>query len=203
MAIFVYGSYSTEIDSFRPKGTVCPNCDATDQIEIHKVIDVIHFMYAPIIPTRIENIIHCHACGYEFSIKGLNKESKKYWKSFKSKKWTPIWFFSGPIFIVLIFAYSSYSQFKNENEMLERLQSGNQNQIIEYEMENGSFSTMKTIKINDNEVWLFYNNFHIEDYKFIDRITGNQVYSSDTSKVDLQNIKDLINDGKVKFIYPQ
>jgi hypothetical protein len=203
MAIFVYGSYTTEIDSFIPKGAICPDCNAQNQISIHKVIDVIHFMYVPIIPTRIENIVHCKSCNYEFSMNDLDKESKHFWQKFKSLKRTPIWYYSGPLLVLLIFSYLGISQLKHENKMLERLQNGNEKQIIEYENENGSFSTMKTIKINNDSVWFFYNDYQIDDYQFIDKITGDNHYSSDTNKVSLETIKRLINDGKVKIIYTQ
>ena len=201
MAVFVYGSYSTEIDSSRPKGAICPDCNSKNQIGLHKVIDVIHFMYVPIIPTKIETIIHCKSCGLEFSKGDLDKKSKNYWSQFDSLKRTPIWFFSGPLTILLVLGYLGFSKFKSENKMLERLQNGNQNQIIEYEKENGSFSTMKTIKITNDSIWFHYNDYQIDDHNFIDRITGQNLYSTDTTTVGMETIKTLINNGKVQMIY--
>lgn len=201
--MLVYGSYTTIIDSYRPKGAICPDCNASDQVVIDKVIDVIHVMYVPIIPTRHENVATCKSCGYEFSIRNLDRESEHYWNRYKSKKRIPFWFYSGPILGLLMIGSYAYSQNDNENEMLKRLQNGNQNQIIEYKKADGSFSTMKTFKIDHESVWLFYNNHQVEDYRFIDRITDSKSYNSDTSKVDLRAIKELINDGKVKVIYTQ
>ena len=129
MALF-YGSYFTVIDSFRPKGIICPDCGAKDQIVVEKTIGVIHIMFVPILPNYISTSFTCTSCAFEFTIEDLNSETKEYLKQFKSKKRIPIWFFTGPIILLFIAGYFAFMQNANENEMLMRLQMGIKNNLL-------------------------------------------------------------------------
>lgn len=87
--------------------------------------------------------------------------------------------------------------------MSDRLLNGNQKQIIEYETDNGEYSTMRTLKITSDSVWLNYNSYQIKEYKFIGRITDDNLYYSDTTKVSFETLKEMVEDGKVKAVYSQ
>jgi hypothetical protein len=158
-------------------------------------------MFIPIIPFRVKNLFICKSCNYEFNIKELDNESKTYYKQFKSKKSTPIWLFSGPIIAFIIFGFFTYNKVKNNNEMILRLQNGKQKQVIEYETEEGQFTTIRTLKVNNDSVWLNYNSFEIENYEYIDRITASENYISDTAIISLNNLIEMAEEGQIKSIY--
>jgi hypothetical protein len=199
---FIYGTYKTSIDSSRPKGIICPNCKGEDQIVIEKCITVFHIMYIPFFSSKITNVFTCKSCDDAFDLRGLPTESKQYFEAFKSKKKKPIWLFSGPLLILLLIGVTAYNRIDHENEMLKRLKTGNKTQIIEYETEDKKYSSMKTLKITVDSVWLLYNQFEIENYQYINRITGSDNYSSDTTIISIESLKQIIDDGKVRSIYP-
>lgn len=201
MIAFIYGTYQTIINSLRPKDIVCSNCKSQNQIVVEKKITVFHILFIPFIPTRPINTFTCKSCGNYFNLSDLDSNSKKYFNQFKSKKKIPIWLFSGPILIIFSIGWFVYNQIHHDNQMLERLKNGSQIQIIEFETEEGNYSSLKTFKITSDSVWLKYNKLEIEDYNYIDRITDSNNYSSDTTKINIQKLKEIINDGRVKAIY--
>mgnify|MGYP003688226519 CR=1 FL=1 len=201
MLIF-YGSYNTVIDSFRPKGTECSNCGARNQIVSEKSAVVFHFMYVPIFPVQVTRIYVCVACNNEIDIVQNDEESIALARQLKSRKWLPLWMFSGPIMALVGFGVFSYFQKSKGEEMLQRMQN-NQNQIVEYETEEGSFTTMIIRKIKDDTVWLNYNNYQIDDYEYIGRITKSKNYNTDTARVSLKYLMEFFEDGKVKAVYAE
>jgi hypothetical protein len=199
---FVYGSYTTVLDSFRPKGIVCPACEKESQMVVEKAAGVIHVMFIPIVPVWITTIFSCKSCGSEFILKDLDVETKGYLKSFKLKKLFPIWLFSGPLLLVIAAGFYGYTQNKDKNEMLERLLNGSQSQIIEYETDEGQFTTMRTLKITSDSAWVNYNGYEIAEYKFIDRITDQKLYGSDTVGITVDVLKEMFEEGQVLAVYP-
>ncbi|WP_157662590.1 MULTISPECIES: hypothetical protein [unclassified Winogradskyella] len=60
---------------------------------------------------------------------------------------------------------------------------------------------MKTIKMSVDSVWLYENQFEIEKYSQIGRITSENNYSSDTTKISVTNLIKCLEKGKIKAIY--
>lgn len=203
MAAFFYGVYSTVIHSSRPKGIICSDCGAKNQVEVEKIVCVVHFMFVPIIPIRVFHLFTCQSCKYEFVFKELEGESRDYFKQYTSKKFIPIWSFTLTILIGLMIGYFAYKKSANEGKMLERLTDGNQNQVIEFETDEGQFSTMKTLKITDDSVWVNYNDYEVKDYEFIQNIVEDGFYRLDTSIVKLDMLKKMNDEGKLKAVYSQ
>ena len=201
MLEFIYGFYRTTIDSFRPNGIKCCNCNSKNQMVVEKSSRIFHVFYIPFIPFRIKNTFLWKSCNNEFELRDLNPENKSYYSEHKSKKGIPFWLLSGPIFILIGIGLFTFNQINNENELLERLKNGNQNKIIEYETENGKYTTMKTIKMSVDSVWLYENQFEIEKYSQIGRITSENNYSSDTTKISVTNLIKCLEKGKIKAIY--
>lgn len=202
MIVYISGTYQISIHSYRPKEIKCYNCNASSQIIVEKKVSVYHLMYIPISPYKTKNIFTCTSCNNEFEPKDLKSENKTYYKNFKSKKWIPIWLFSGVIIILFGIGYFAVNQIKKNEEKLSKLTNGDQTQIIQYEIDNGNYTTLRTIKITSDFVWLNYNEYEIEKYDFIYQIGGEGNYSTDTVKVDIKIIKELFKQGKVKKIYP-
>lgn len=203
MVGYIYGANNTLIHSSRPKGITCSDCGAKDQVEVQKIVRVVHLMYMPIVPISVIHLFICKSCGYEFELKERNKETDNYFKQFKSKKLVPIWSFSVPILILLLLGFSAYRKNANEVEMLKRLSDGNQMQIIEFKTAEGQFSTMKTLKITGNSVWVNYNDYEVEEYRNIEDIAGDNFYRSDTSIVSIEMLEKMIDEGRVKAVYSQ
>lgn len=202
MIVYIYGAYQTAVDSYRPKGIKCFNCNSSNQIVVEKLFKVFHLMYIPIFSNRSNNIFTCKSCNNEFNLRDLDIDSKKYYEQYKSRKRTPLWLFSGPILILIALGWFGYSQISKENEMLNRLSNGNQSQIIEYETYNGKYTSLKTLRITSDSIWLNYNEFEIENYDYIDRITDSNNYSSDTTQISMQYLTELIEKGNVMAMYP-
>ena len=53
-----------------------------------------------------------------------------------------------------------------------------------------------------DSVWLHENQFEIEKYGQIDRITSGNNYSSDTTKIRVIDLIKFLEKGKIKAIYP-
>lgn len=202
MIAFIYGTYRTAIDSFRPKGIKCHNCSSINQMVVEKTSRVFHIFYIPFIPFGIKNTFTCKSCNNQFEFKELNSDSKIYYSEYKSRKGIPFWLLSGPILILLGISWFIYNQINNENELLDRLTNGEQNKIIEYEAENGKYTTMKTIKISADSISLHENQLEIENYDYIDRITSSNNYSTDTTKISVTDLLKFLEKGEIKAIYP-
>tara|TARA_R100001369_G_scaffold53041_1_gene79904 strand:+ start:216 stop:701 length:486 start_codon:yes stop_codon:yes gene_type:complete len=156
----------------------------------------------PILPFRTKNVFTCKSCNNEFELKDLKPEQKIYYQNYLSKKRIPIWLFTGSLIILSGICWLVFNQIGKNEEKLNRLTNGNQKQIIEFETDNGKYTTLRTIRITSDSVWLNYNEYEIEKYDYIYRIGGSGNYSTDTTKVDIQIIKDLFEKGKVNEIYP-
>ncbi|MBC3846825.1 zinc-ribbon domain-containing protein [Winogradskyella echinorum] len=202
MIVYITGTYQISIHSYRPKDIKCHSCGASSQVIVEKKASVFHLMYIPIFPYRIKNIFTCKSCNNVFELKDLKPEHKSYYKNFVSKKWIPIWLFSGLIVILLGIGFFVYNNIKNKEERLNKLTDGNQKQIIEFKTDNGQYTTLRTVKITSDSIWLNYNNYEIETYDLIYRISGSGNYASDTLKVNINDIKELFEQGNVKSIYP-
>jgi hypothetical protein len=169
---------------------------------VEKSVRVFHIFYIPFIPFRIRNTFICKSCNDEFNLKDLDSDSKKYYSQYKSRKGIPFWLLSGPILILIGISWFTFNQINNENELLDRLTNAKQNKIIEFETENGKYTTLKTIKMSADSVWLYENQFEIEKYSQIDRITSKNNYSVDTTKISVTELIKFLEKGKIKAIYP-
>jgi len=201
MILIIYGTNETSVDAIRPRGIRCPNCKAENQMLVEKKAKFVHLMLIPLFPIKIIHSYTCKACNEAFHLSDMSGESKAHFKQFKSKKMIPFWLFSGPLLILIAVGWTGYNKIGKEDQMFERLNSKNQNQIIEYETVTSMYSTIKTCKITSDSVWFFYNNYETEHYSDINQITASKNYAADTTKIRKEALTTLLEQGEIKAIY--
>jgi len=202
MIALVYGTYRTILNSVRPKGIKCYHCHSENQIVVEKTIGVFHIFYVPFIPNSIKNTFSCKSCNHEFELSDLNSDLRTYYSNYKSRKLLPLWVFSGPLLIIIGFAWMTYNNMNYENELLNRLTDGHQKKIIEYKTEDGKYTTLKTIKISADSIWMRQNKLETESYKYIDQIAYPDNYDIDTTKISTKDLLSILENGEIKAIYP-
>ena len=202
MTALLYGTYTTIIDSFRPKGIHCYNCNSKNQMVVEKTTNVFHIFYIPCIPFWTKNTFTCKSCNNVFELRDLSPDLKTYYSDYKSKKRILIWLFTGPILALIGMSWFAFSQMNFKNELLQRLTDGKQTKIIEYKTENGTYTTMKTIKISEDSIWLSENKLVVGDYEYIDRITAPNNYSEDTIKISTTDLIKILDKREIKAVYP-
>ena len=201
--IATYGWFTSEISSERPKDIICNSCSSKGQVNVERNAVLLQAFFIPLFPIRITDHFHCVRCQETISFSDMGKEQQIINRRFKSKRLPKIWHFSGVIMLIIGFLFFGYNRFKEHSVTMARLSTLSENRIIDFELENGDYSTMRVCKVNKNHstVKVVFNTLVIESYDGIEMVISPNTYYKDTIVLDMKEILTMAENGKIKSVH--
>jgi hypothetical protein len=193
-------TYNAPIASATPHPSICIDCGAKNQITITKYANVFHFWYFPMLGFTCINHCHCSACGFHFEIFSLPPNEQAFWKQFIPDKRIPIWYYSGIILIALILIYLPINATVKANQKLTRFESNPTHQVIEYQTEEGNYTSVQTLQTQNDSIWVKFNRQTVKretDFPYI----KDQQHYGEPQLIPLSQLTRLISEERVTYIY--
>ena len=85
--------------------------------------------------------------------------------------------------------------------MTKRLVETPLSRVLEYEMEEDTYSAIKIIAVTDHSYLYFQNNLSIEDEDFISKILEEKYFTKDTLELKMGVFKKWIDEGKIISVH--
>jgi hypothetical protein len=115
-------------------------------------------------------------------------------KSFASG---PIWQFSGLFLLSIVLVAIYYNSQKNEQNRLEYINNPKVGDVYSFEIENGSYSTIKITQVSKDSVFVLGNNYETNGKHYTDEIDKPENYGKIPYGISRERIIEMYNTKKV------
>jgi len=205
MLIHFQGTYHSSQHISRPRNTPCFSCGAEDNLTLEQQVKTYHVFFLPLFPYHVRHELTCHTCGESLSIQEMPPELKTRYGHLKPSLLSILVHFTGIFLLVALFGIIAYSTSSEKTaakaELSQRIQTLKKGRIIEFETEEGQFSTLKICKVEGDQIFAFPNKFEVEKPADIVRIKEATFYSQDTLRMTKATLSAWLDEGRVRQIY--
>jgi hypothetical protein len=201
--ITVFGWFTVELSNERPKELICHSCHMKGQVNVSRHVKLAQLFYIPLFPLRIIDDFQCVSCESSLTFGEMGSELKSHYKDFKLKRFPRFWHFTGVLLVLMFWLFSVYKSAEEQIVILERLSDLSVGRVIEYQMEDNNYSSMKVCGIDKSSelVNVVYNSVQVDNLDRIDKILFPNYYSKDTLQLTMETILELGENGKIKSVH--
>lgn len=192
-----YGTNSSRLKNGQLRGVECPNCNEQTSMNYSVFGKYFYIYWIPIFPIGKENILECNSCKRTFKLKELPQKIKDKFELEKHKG-IPFLHFSGLAIIALVIGYFSYSNAQHKEAEAEYIKAPAIGDIYSIKSESpGHFTTMKITKIEEDSIYVVFNNYEIDKRSAIDQIDKSENYTFLTDVTTLENLQFLYEEKEI------
>ncbi|MEO0468399.1 MAG: hypothetical protein AAF206_02170 [Bacteroidota bacterium] len=189
------------IDSTRPNGIECFECQSIGETEVVKRLRTWHIVHLFMLPVGLRQEIRCTRCQASLAFKEMDPDTRKQYQSFRLSNRIPIWAFSMILLFGFIFFWTQYNRSKKLAIMLQRAEELKVNQILDTRNENGSYSSFKVCKIDSQNIWAVDNLYEVQSANQLDLLNEQNAFSQDTFIVSRRRIMADIQSGSILEVH--
>ncbi|MFT6716474.1 MAG: hypothetical protein ACJA0Q_001115 [Saprospiraceae bacterium] len=159
--MIIYGWKPVLLKSELAKSCKCPSCEEVDTTYINIYSRHFHIFWIPISPFGKMSVSYCSNCEVEFKKKDMPQSIRSAFEIINIDAKPPIWQFSGLAIIGGFVLWAAYETELDSKEDLLFLQNPEVGDIYEYEEDNGNYSIMKVSEIQQDTIWIRFNNYEV------------------------------------------
>ena len=191
--MLVYGTNSSNMGATQVEEATCFGCNTKGSLVFTVSSKYVHIFWIPIFPYRKYGYSQCLHCHEIVDVKHMSLDHKKIYSNLYSDVRKPSWPSVG-VGIILRVALgviiSNEEDNKNELSYIAHPLIGD---IYEFEIEEGSYSTMRVSIVDTDSVYVNFNEYETNMKTGIDEVHDDGYYNEmlfGISRIDLQEMYD-------------
>ncbi len=178
--MIIYGWGTANLENVHSETAICPNCGETDCITFAFHSNHAHIFWIPLFPYKKGGIAVCEKCEHAFEKKDMTLELKQEYTALKKEAKRPFWQYIGVGLVVIGLAVSGVMGIYNKQEYKSMVETPIEGDVYEYEVEDGTFSTMLVLGEQEDSTYVMLNEYVVDRKSGMDQLLGPENYS-DTS----------------------
>jgi hypothetical protein len=186
-----YGTNSMHISNDVMR-TECPNCGATDCINISFHQWYAHIYWIPFFPTSKEGTMRCAKCGGGHLTKNVADE----YNMLLAKQKTPIASFAGLGIVALIAVVAYVTSVWDDNQDAKSVQKPQKGDVYSVKIKEGGYTLYRVINAPKDSIWFQINEYQADKETAIDQLNS-KPYGQDTFIMANSNLKSLYDKGEI------
>ncbi|WP_424002081.1 hypothetical protein [Maribacter sp. IgM3_T14_3] len=190
-----FGTGSAKLNSVITRNITCQHCNNQDTVYINIYRKHAHVFWIPMFPLGKSGSSYCTHCKETLSPKQMPEALKMQYKNIKSDAKGPIWQFSGLLVLALLIGFAIYSGGKDKENTQLYLSAPAVGDIYEYKADNGSYSTMRLMKVTSDSLYLSLNDYEISKKSRLYKIDKDENYSEVTYGYSKNEISQMQKEG--------
>jgi hypothetical protein len=193
----IFGSRAVHLKSVELKTTNCPSCNTQESLVLSIFRKHAHVFWIPMFPIGKKGVTQCQHCKNVLETKEMPEPIKRQYINLKNETKGPIWQFAGVGIITALIVWAIYANGENKKLEIKYIASPVVGDVYEYEIESGSYSTLKVMNISKDSVFVFSNNYEIDRKSKVDKIDKPENYSDLFYGISKSKIKKMYDDGDI------
>ena len=196
--MIIYGTKAVHLKTVESQTATCPNCGTQGSLRFSVFKEHIHVFWVPLFPFSKKGVSECQHCKNVLKPKEMPDPIKREYQNLKDQSKGPAWQFAGLGVLAILMAWGGYASGEEKKLELEYLKSPQIGDIYEYEIETGSYSTLKVVDVSDDSVFVSPNDYEINKRTKIYKIDKSENYS-DSILYGLSNsmIREMYDSGEI------
>lgn len=140
----------------------CPNCKATNSLQIHLFQRYAHIFWVPTFPYNKNGATQCSNCGEVTNYRKLSPSLRLSYDNLKSNIKAPIWMFSGIGVIIIIGIVITLIGQQTSKRVSERVLQPKINDILEIKQKDGGYTLIKINEVTKDSIYFYPNKFQTD-----------------------------------------
>ena len=195
--MIIYGSRAVHLKSAKSKTATCPSCKTEGSLVLSVYKKHAHVFWIPLFPIGNEGTSQCLHCKNVLKTKEMPAPIIREYNKLKNETKGPVWQFAGLGIIGFLIAWGSYSSGENKKLELKYLASPQAGDVYEYEIEVGSYSTLKVINISKDSIFIAPNTYEVNKRSRIYKINKPKNYSESSYGISKNQLKEMYDSGEI------
>lgn len=198
---FIYGWYRTEFGTSRPKEAACFSCGAESQMIVHHYSHIFHIFMIPIFPYKVTHEITCVSCKSTLAYGDMDRGMKQRYATYRINRFPPLWHFSGVWIILGLLAWWQIAAGNQRIETLSRIEKIAPEAVIEYQVSEGIYSTLKVQRVEGDAIYVTPNNLQTQQEDKLINIESPENYSKDTVLIHRDTLRKWLKNDRILGVY--
>lgn len=196
--MIVYGSKAVRLNSGMSKDSSCPNCGTQGSLKLSVFRKHAHIFWIPMFPIGKKGEAECQNCQSTFDSDAMPDEVKRDYNHLKDQSSSgPIWQFAGLGLIAVLMVFGTFNSNRIQKAELEYIAAPKVGDVYEYEIESGSYSTMKVIEVSADSVFVKPNEYEINKRTKMYKIDKPENYAEFSFSMSLEQLKEMHTSGDI------
>ncbi len=195
--MIIYGSKAVHVKSKESKTTTCPSCGTLGSVILSVYRRHAHIFWIPLFPIGKKGISQCQHCKNILKTKEMPVRIKKEYDLLKKDAKGPIWQFTGLGLMIALIVAAGYVNSEDKKLDLEYISTPMKGDVYEYQIESGSYSTLKIMRISNDSVFVVPNAYEIGIRSGIYKIDKPENYSEMVYGISKNELKTMYEAGEI------